>query len=43
MAQLKAAPDAARLGDEVTLVVEPMFEMDGQRVWGYRFAPAPTR
>lgn len=40
MAQLKVAPDAVRVGDEVVLVVEPLFETaDGHRVWGYRFAP----
>ena len=42
LAQLAAAPDAVRLGDEVTLIVEPLFELEGQRVWGYRFALRAT-
>ena len=42
LTQLAAAADTVRLGDEVTLVVEPLFELEGQRVWGYRFAPQPA-
>ena len=37
-----AAPDGAtpRIGDEVTLVIEPMFHTpEGKPVMGYRFAP----
>ncbi len=40
LSQIAAAPDTVAIGDEVTLVVEPLFDTpEGQRVWGYRFAP----
>ncbi len=39
LAQVKGPAEALRLGADVELVVEPLFQTpDGRRVWGYRFA-----
>lgn len=41
LGQVKGPAGSVRIGADVELVVEPMFETpDGQRVWGYRFAAA---